>query len=113
MKRLVLILFLLLATIAWMDAGFTGAARAQNQTGPAPDVGGGGGEKAAKPTLTCGGCHGPGKTLPYLGGALFHTDQHAAYDHGYHAKAVKNGSHAASCLDCHATNGDMITPVAF
>ncbi|HET8674898.1 MAG TPA: cytochrome c3 family protein [Blastocatellia bacterium] len=109
MKRLVLILFLLLATIAWMDAGFTGAARAQNQTGPAPDVGGGGGEKAAKPTLTCGGCHGPGKTLPYLGGALFHTDQHAAYDHGYHAKAVKNGSHAASCLDCHATNGDMTT----
>src|SRR5207253_9919352 len=62
-----------------------------------------------KLSLECSGCHGSGKTLPYLGGALFHTDAHSAYDHSFHAKAVQNGRKAATCLDCHAHNGDMTT----
>ncbi len=63
----------------------------------------------AKRTLQCQGCHGAGKTLPYLGGALFHTDEHAAYDGGFHAKAAQAGHKAATCLDCHTRGGDMTT----
>jgi len=61
------------------------------------------------PTLQCQGCHAPGKTLPYLAGSLFHTQPHTAYDRGFHALAIKNGVKAATCLDCHARNGDMTT----
>jgi formate dehydrogenase gamma subunit len=60
-------------------------------------------------TLDCGGCHGPGKTLPYLGGALFHEEAHAKYDQGFHAKAKHQGAKAATCVDCHAHNGDLTT----
>jgi cytochrome b subunit of formate dehydrogenase len=70
------------------------------------------GEKpAARRRLQCQGCHGPGKTLPYLGGSLFHTDEHAAYDAGFHAKAIQGGHRAATCLDCHTKDGrgDMTT----
>jgi formate dehydrogenase gamma subunit len=65
--------------------------------------------KATGRSLDCTGCHGPGKTLPYLGGDHFHTDARHAYDHGFHARAVKDGSHAASCLDCHSIGGDLTT----
>ena len=41
-------------------------------------------------SLDCAGCHGPGKTLPYLGGGHFHADAHKAYDHGFHARAIQN-----------------------
>ena len=64
---------------------------------------------AASPDLQCQGCHAPGKTLPYLGGAKFHTQPHDAYDRGFHARAIQSGRKAASCLDCHAKNGDMTT----
>lgn len=64
---------------------------------------------AAPPSLQCQGCHAPGKTLPYLAGSLFHTGPRTAYDHGFHARAVHNGSKAATCLDCHTKNGDMAT----
>jgi formate dehydrogenase gamma subunit len=60
-------------------------------------------------SLDCSGCHGAGKTLPYLAGALFHTRAHNAYTQGFHAKAVQGGRKAANCLDCHAQNGDMTT----
>lgn len=60
-------------------------------------------------SLDCAGCHGPGKTLPYLGGGQFHADAHKAYDHGFHARAIQNGRSAASCLDCHSLGGDMTT----
>ena len=60
-----------------------------------------------KPTLQCQACHGPGKTLPYLGGAQFHKDPHSEYEHGFHAQAIKNAGRGATCLDCHTTNGDM------
>ncbi|HJQ34565.1 MAG TPA: cytochrome b/b6 domain-containing protein [Pyrinomonadaceae bacterium] len=76
------------------------------QTGETPE---------ARRTLNCQGCHGPGKTLPYLGGSLFHTDERRAYDSGFHAKAHQNGGgvgkRAATCLDCHTKDGrgDMTT----
>lgn len=58
------------------------------------------------PVLQCQGCHAPGN-LPYLGGAKFHTEVHAAYDHGFHARAIQGGHKAATCVDCHTRNGDM------
>ena len=54
--------------------------------------------------LSCQGCHGPGKTLPNLGGEQFHKDAHAAYDQSIHGKVG-----AASCKACHTVNGDMTT----
>jgi formate dehydrogenase gamma subunit len=64
---------------------------------------------SATPFLQCQGCHGPGKTLPYLAGSLFHAAPHADYDHSFHAQAVHNGVKAATCLDCHTKNGDLTT----
>ena len=64
---------------------------------------------APPPSLECQGCHAPGKQLPYLGGSRFHTGPHAAYDVSFHAKAIQNGTKAASCLDCHARNSDTST----
>lgn len=62
-----------------------------------------------KPVLQCQGCHASGKTLPYLGGALFHTEPHNDYDHSFHALSLRNGARGASCIDCHTRNGDMTT----
>jgi formate dehydrogenase gamma subunit len=59
--------------------------------------------------LQCQGCHAPGKQLPYLAGSRFHTGPHSGYDNSFHAKAIQNGSKAASCLDCHTRNGDLST----
>lgn len=64
---------------------------------------------ATPPNLQCQGCHGPGKTLPYLAGSKFHTAPHTAYDHSFHAQAIQNGTKAATCLDCHTRNGDKTT----
>jgi formate dehydrogenase gamma subunit len=61
------------------------------------------------PSLQCQGCHGLGKTLPYLAGSLFHAVPHSGYDHSFHAQAIHNGLKAATCLDCHTRNGDMTT----
>lgn len=85
----------------------TTAARSTTTQSTQPDQSAG--PPPSKVSLECSGCHGAGKTLPYLGGALFHTDAHKAYNHGFHAKAVQNGRKAAACLDCHAHNGDMTT----
>lgn len=60
-------------------------------------------------SLDCAGCHGSGKSLPYLGGAQFHSEAHKAYDHGFHARAIQSGRNAASCLDCHSAGGDTST----
>ena len=65
--------------------------------------------EATRPNLDCQGCHAPEKSLPYLGGARFHLDVHAAYDLGFHAQAIQNGAKAASCLDCHTRNNDRST----
>ena len=65
-------------------------------------------QTSAKPDLQCSGCHGPGKTLPYLGTALFHTAPHSEYDRSFHALS-KNGTKSAKCLDCHSRDGDLTT----
>ena len=76
------------------------------QTGDSPE---------ARRRLQCQGCHGPGRTLPYLAGSLFHADEHRAYDSGFHAKSHQNGGgaggRAATCIDCHTRGGrgDMTT----
>lgn len=68
---------------------------------------------AVSPILQCQACHEPGKKLPYLGGALFHTAPHRDYDQGFHAKAISGGRNggakAATCLDCHTKNSDLST----
>lgn len=117
MKRAALIL--LLVSLTCLGAVIA-AVNAQNQTpvSPTPSVQPSGTptttlgpatEKSAKPILQCQGCHGAGKTLPFLGGALFHADAHKAYESGFHAKGVQSGKKAATCLDCHASNGDLTT----
>src|SRR5438876_7258101 len=40
-------------------------------------------------TLTCQGCHGVGKTLPYMAGSLFHKEPHEAYDKSFHSQGTK------------------------
>ena len=63
-------------------------------------------QPTSKPELQCSGCHGPGKALPYLGTALFHTAPHSEYDRSFHALS-KNGTKSAKCLDCHTRDGDL------
>jgi cytochrome b subunit of formate dehydrogenase len=62
------------------------------------------GEFPSNVNLNCQGCHGPGKTLPNLGGEVFHKDAHAAFDASVHGRVG-----AASCKACHTVNGDMTT----
>ncbi|MEW6128567.1 MAG: cytochrome c3 family protein [Acidobacteriota bacterium] len=100
----ILILFLFFLFVIYQAKA---PVEAQNQTpsnvaGQLPDA-----DATKAVQLDCAGCHGPNKTLPYLGGALFHKEAHEAYNHGFHAQALKNGGKAASCLDCHAPGGDM------
>ena len=65
-------------------------------------------QTATKPNLQCSGCHGAGKSLPYLGTALFHTAPHSEYDRSFHALS-KNGTKSAKCRDCHTRDGDLTT----
>ena len=62
--------------------------------------------------LECTGCHGPGKSIPNLGGEKFHNDAHGALEASIHETVKVNGRPAASCKDCHAVNGDMTTVFA-
>ena len=87
---------LLIVLSVWLI--FVAAPANAQQTSPSP---------TASPNLQCQGCHAPGKTLPYLGGARFHTQAHDAYDRGFHASAIQGGRKAATCIDCHTRNGDM------
>lgn len=119
MKRYASILIVSLALLVWAVSQLLdlGSVNAQNSstseatqplakpslTEPSPSV------NKFTLTLDCGGCHGAGKTLPYLGGALFHKEAHEAYDRGFHAKGLQHGAKAATCLDCHSQNGDMTT----
>jgi len=117
----VVVLFALLGVLCQFEGGprvhAQSAAFIQPTVQPAvgtPATGGSDGtaKEAANqnaPSLDCAGCHGAGKTLPYLGGAAFHADAHNAYGHGFHARAIQNGRNAASCVDCHSVGGDLTT----
>jgi formate dehydrogenase gamma subunit len=116
MKRYVPILAVLLFALLGVLCQFEGAQRVQAQSAAviqsqfAPSASAPDSPVALSPgTLDCAGCHGTGRTLPFLGGALFHADAHKAYEHGFHARAIQNGRNAASCLDCHAAGADMTT----
>lgn len=88
---------LLAVLAAWLTLSVAAHAQTSSPTQP------------TSPNLDCQGCHAPGKALPYLGGAKFHTDVHTAYDRGFHAQAIQGGHKAATCIDCHTRNGDMTT----
>lgn len=106
MKRRGTFLVVLIAWLLFLGLAVDHAMAQQPATAPSPNPSSAGG---ASPVLECQGCHAPGKSLPYLGGAQFHADAHAAYDGGFHARGIQGGLKAATCIDCHARNGDMTT----
>ena len=99
MKRCATFLVVLIASLLFPVSS---AIAQQSTAAPSP-------APTSNPNLDCQGCHAPGKTLPYLGGAKFHTDTHAAYDRGFHARGVQGGMKAATCVDCHTRNHDFTT----
>ncbi len=88
-------------TSAPSPGGLAGSTLQQSDDRKQPDP--------SRAKLECQGCHAGGRVLPYLGGALFHADVHNSYDRGFHARALQNGRKAATCVDCHAINGDLTT----
>jgi formate dehydrogenase gamma subunit len=116
MKRCVSIPVLVIALLMWLAIASTKtktvvAQRADRAESPSPSASPAT-PNVTSPQLQCQGCHASGKTLPYLGGALFHTVPHTDYDHGFHAVAIRSRGKGATCLDCHTTNGDMSTILA-
>ena len=93
---------LLMALIASLVLPVGNAIAQQATSAPSPSP-------TSNPKLDCQGCHAPGKTLPYLGGAKFHADAHTAYDRGFHARGVQDGMKAAGCIDCHTRDHDLTT----
>jgi formate dehydrogenase gamma subunit len=117
MKRCILLLVLVVSLLVWVasvppettDAYAQGTVESPSLS-PSPAASPG--PTVASPQLQCQGCHASGKTLPYLGTALFHAEPHSDYDSGFHAIAIRNGGKGATCLDCHTRNGDMATILA-
>jgi formate dehydrogenase gamma subunit len=111
MKRCVLLTVGLVLVLVCGLTKLAGSGEAQAQGSPAPNTPAArpaqvnGAASEARPTLQCQGCHAAGKTLPYLGGAVFHTEAHTQYDHSFHALALRNGKKGAACVDCHTRNG--------
>lgn len=95
---------LLMALIASLVLPVGNAIAQQSTSAPSPSP-----SPTSNPKLDCQGCHAPGKTLPYLGGAKFHADAHTAYDRGFHARGVQGGMKAAGCIDCHTREHDLTT----
>jgi formate dehydrogenase gamma subunit len=106
MKRCATLLVVLIAWLVFLCSPVDHPAAQQPQTSPAPAPSP---AEIVSPTLDCQGCHAPGKSLPYLGDARFHTEAHSAYDRGFHARGIQGGLKAATCIDCHVRNGDMTT----
>lgn len=106
-KFVVVISFVALLAGTYFFGAFT--TKAQDPPGPNTSVNPPQDQFPTNLNLDCAGCHGPGKTLPYLAGEKFHKDAHSEYDAGYHAKAVNNGKKAATCADCHTRGGDLST----
>lgn len=119
MKRCVSIVMIALFLSLWAALQIIdiGGARAQNnsasttrqQSNPSPSPSPADASQQLPPVQTrldCRGCHGQGKSTPYLGGQLFHLIQHRAHDQNIHAQKLQSGRPAATCLDCHSTTGD-------
>ena len=112
MKTYIKAAVLIGALLLWGGFSFYRLARTFAQNQPAEPYLSANQQKGEFPSnvnLECTGCHGPGKTLPNLGGEKFHKDAHGALDQSIHAKIGANGQPAASCRDCHTINGDMTT----
>jgi cytochrome b subunit of formate dehydrogenase/nitrate/TMAO reductase-like tetraheme cytochrome c subunit len=117
MKRIISVAAVLLFLTLLVISQVTKSSRAQTQGNPSTSVTptppaaskGADSNVPFKYPLSCQGCHGPGKTLPYLAGELFHKEPHGAYDQSTHSKADQMGRKAANCVDCHAINGDLST----
>ena len=65
--------------------------------------------------FTCVDCHTDLKTSPHevhpakVNCATCHADQQAAYDRGFHAKAIASGdAKAATCTDCHGSPHELL-----
>jgi len=65
--------------------------------------------------FTCVDCHSDVKSSPHevrpsrISCAQCHTDQQAAYERSYHAKAIKAGDgQAATCVDCHGSPHELL-----
>ena len=86
------------------------AAQAPSEINPQPSPSVTPQTQSIKPALQCSGCHGAGKTLPYLGGAQFHATPHTEYERSFHALSKKNGAKSAKCLDCHERDGNLTSP---
>ena len=104
-----LFLFLLCQSVYFPPVQSQEPAKPQPTPAATPALAGELESRETHPSLTCEGCHGSGKTLPYLGGAQFHAGAHSDYDRGFHAESIRKGSKGASCLDCHTRNGDTTT----
>lgn len=102
-------LFVLCQTVYFFPAHSQELAKPQPVPSTTPSLATGNQPIETRPLLACEGCHGPGKSLPYLGGSQFHAGAHSDYDRGFHAQSVRNGTKAATCLDCHTRNGDTTT----
>jgi cytochrome b subunit of formate dehydrogenase len=66
--------------------------------------------------FTCVDCHDDLKTSPHettpakVSCAKCHSDQQAAYDRSYHAKAIQAGdTKAATCTDCHGSPHELLS----
>src|SRR5688572_10694672 len=119
MKRYVSILILVIALLSAAAAFRIGYISSSAQSGAPPLISASpvplsspSPSTITKPDLQCQGCHASNKTLPYLGGALFHTVPHNAYVIGFHARTLRDGGKGATCLDCHTRGGDMTTILA-
>ena len=65
--------------------------------------------------FACVDCHTDLKSSPHertpakVSCATCHSDQQAAYDHSYHAKAIQSGdAQAATCVDCHGGPHELL-----
>jgi cytochrome b subunit of formate dehydrogenase len=65
--------------------------------------------------FACVDCHTDLKNSPHestpakVQCSTCHSDEQAAYDHSYHARAIQNGdSQAATCIDCHGSPHELL-----
>ena len=72
-------------------------------------------QASAHGPLGCTACHGDVKAFPHDPAPVMpacgscHSEEAAAYDRGFHAKALKSGDkNAATCIDCHGGPHELL-----